>query len=90
MTALYVLACAALVYTSFCRAVLMSKDTTRIEVRLVFVALGAAAGFGLLSLAAWSYEPNVPTVVLVAAFAAVQLVTSRLWREGVPARFRSF
>ncbi|RVU45336.1 hypothetical protein [Rubrivivax rivuli] len=89
MTVLYVVACATLIYTSFCRAVLMSRDTTRLAVRLAFVSLGSSAAFGLLALALWGYSPSLPSVTILVSFAAVQIVTSRLWREGVPARFRS-
>jgi hypothetical protein len=87
---------ATLAWSSFCRMVRMD-NRTREDVRLAIWAQGLAAAFvagGPFMPLVWdwpTWEPgHTPVAIwlgLLAACTAVQVVTSRLWRGGVPADY---
>lgn len=89
LDALYLLLCGALVYSCFCRATRMSKRNTRRLVRWAFQLLTVAATVALAAPMLWSYRADWVIVLLLAAFVAVQWVTARYWRHGVPHSFRT-
>ena len=79
----YLGACAVLLYTSFCRMVHTHADTL-IPVRLAFVLLAFSASLAIASVLVWGYAPDWPSTVAFWAFALVQVVSSRVWKYGVP------
>ena len=95
---LQMLLAAALAYSCFYRLVLTDSETIR-EVRIAiwFKALAAGLVLGapvmpLLLLPDADWEPGTTPawiwLVLLAAAALVQIVTSRHWRGGVPVDFQ--
>lgn len=85
-SALYLIASALIFWSAFCRLALVGPDVL-LRVRLVFIALGTAAAFAVFSVLFWGYVPDLVDVLLAAAFAAVLLVASVRWREGVPSEY---
>ena len=84
MMTLHFLLCVTLAWTIFCRAVKMNK-ATRTDVRAGLVLLGTVALLGLaLPVLRPQWCPDVYMLALEAAMAAVQIVTSRHWRDGPP------
>lgn len=76
----------ALFYSVFCRAVRMDCRARR-DVRLVFWLLGIAAIAAIAAPIQPGWRPDGLTLILLAAFALVQIVTARYWCNGVPSRF---
>jgi hypothetical protein len=85
--AVFLLACAVLAYTGFCRLV-HTDLSTALAVRLVFWALTVAAFLAAAAVLFWAYRPGWPAAGLAVAMASVQVVTSRIWRSGVPQPYR--
>lgn len=83
---LHVALCAALAWSVFDRAVLMSTDVEA-DVRAVFCGLGVVALAGLLAPLVFGYVPDVFVLSLEAAIFFVQRITDRYWHAGVPDRF---
>lgn len=86
---IYLLLCAALLYSCFCRAARMNTRNTRRPVRWAFQMLTVAATVALAAPMLWAYRPDWVVVLLLAAFVAVQWVTLHSWRHGVPHSFQS-
>lgn len=84
----FIAGCAGLGYTGFCRLVRADADTTRLDARLSIYALTVAAAAGIVAVLAWGYRPEWPSSALACTMACVQVVGSRLWRDGVPMGFR--
>ena len=84
----FALACAALVYSGFCRLVQMSVQTL-LCIRLAFWALTVAAAVCTAAVVVWAYRPGWPAAGLAVCMAGVQIATSVLWREGVPGGYRA-
>lgn len=91
---LHVALCAAIVWSCFCRQTKSSARTTREDIRTVFWLL-AVSGLAL-GVAPWAprllpeleaYTVTWPSLALLAAVAAVQMVTAKHWRHGVPPAF---
>uniref|UniRef100_UPI00196A74A2 hypothetical protein n=1 Tax=Caldimonas tepidiphila TaxID=2315841 RepID=UPI00196A74A2 len=58
------------------------------EIRGVFVLQASASIAGGGATLLDGYEPQWPSLVLLASMVAVQGVTSALWRDGVPMDFQ--
>ena len=92
---LHVVLCLLLWFSVFHRASKTCATTTRLDIRLAFFSLSAAAL--TLVLAPWGcvvmpevFEPYTVTwqsLILLASVDAVQFTTARHWREGVPKKF---
>ena len=80
---LFLAACCALAYGGFCRLV-RADTSTLFCIRVVVWALTVASFVCIAAVLVWGYIPGWPAAVLSAAFAAVQIATSVLWRHGVP------
>lgn len=79
----------ALVVSCICRARHMTKEGTRPAIRYATTAL-AGAGFGLLLSASIRPDWVLGSLLSLAlATLAVQWVSARYWRSGLPAQFRS-
>lgn len=76
-------ACAALLYSGFCRLVRMDLET-RMEIRLAIYSLTVAALAAIYARAFLDYKPEWPSTGLAVTILFVQVVTARLWRRGVP------
>lgn len=76
----------ALFYSVFCRAVRLNCSAGR-DVRLAFWLLGIAAIAAVAAPIQPGWRPDGLTLILLAAFALVQIVTARYWCNGVPSRF---
>lgn len=85
---LFLAACGVLAYGGFCRLV-RADLTTLFCIRVVMWALTVAAAVCIAAVMVWGYSPGWPSAVLATSFAAVQVATSVLWREGVPRDYRS-
>jgi hypothetical protein len=83
---IFTLACAALVYSGFCRLV-HTNVRTRLEVRLAVYSLTVAALAGLYAGLFFGYDPGWPGTALAVAMVLMQAVTAPLWRDGVPLPF---
>jgi len=88
LTTLFTVACAALFFGGFCRLVRMDASTM-LDARMAFWAATAAAAAGIFAVAVWGFTPQWPSVAIATSSAAVQAVSSRLWRDGVPAQHQS-
>ena len=86
MTLAYLVACAAISYSGFCRLVRTDTDT-RFAARLAFWSLTTAAIAGIGAVLFWGYAPEWPAVGMAASIAVVQVVASDLWRGGVPMQY---
>jgi len=84
---IYLLACALLVYSGFCRLV-RTNATTALCIRIVMWLLTVAALVAAAAVLVWGHAPGWPDTALAAAMAAVQVATSMLWRDGVPEPYR--
>jgi len=76
-----------LLYTCFCRAVKMSKQTTSTEIRLAFYALSLSAIFTALA-PFRGLQPDSAHIALLIAICTVQAATARHWRHQLPESFR--
>ena len=85
---LFVVACAVLAYTGFCRLVHTDLRTV-LCIRSVFWLLTMAAVVAALQVIVWGYRPAWPSTLLACCMAAVQVATSILWRDGVPTDYQS-
>ena len=79
------LLCLALLYSVFCRLVHTSVST-RLDVRLSIFALGLASLVGL-GAPLYGWEPDLVVLCITVASVAMQLVSARHWRKGVPEQF---
>lgn len=87
-TTAYLAASLVLAYTGFCRLVRTDVSTV-LCIRVAFWLLTVAASVSVAAVLIWSYQPGWPSALLVACMAAVQMATALLWRDGVPAPYRS-
>lgn len=86
----------ALFWTCFCRQIRFTLAHTRTDVRWAFVLLSMAALVAAVAPYAhllWPdlaapYDVRWPDILLLAGVVAVQAVTARHWRGGVPRDFR--
>lgn len=85
-TYLFIVACGVLTYTGFCRLVHTRLDTL-VCVRQAIWGLTVSAMFCIASVLVWGYEPGWPSAVLATCIAALQVVTSVLWKDGQPPPF---
>ena len=83
----HVALCLYLFASVFARAVLMDKSV-HADVRLVFCLAGLAALWGLGAPIVTGWAPDAYSILVTAAFCAVQAVTGRYWRGRVPEEFR--
>lgn len=89
LTVIHVTLSLALLASQFCWAVATDKHT-RMPILLSFYALTAAAVLSLFApLVLDQWRPSWETVALLAAITAVQVVTSRYWRNGTPRQFQN-
>jgi len=86
MSVVYLTLCGAAFYSAFCRLVLTSRSTA-LAVRLVFCGVASATAFSAFSVLVWDYEPRLPDVITMGAFAAMLIVCSKRWPRGVPAEY---
>ena len=87
LTISHELACLALLYTVFCRAV-RCDHTTYAAVRIAFQALGTVASLGIVAPLMWPRVPSWWGVLLLLSIVLVQTVTARYWSDGPPTQFR--
>jgi hypothetical protein len=73
-------------YTCFCRQARMNKRNTRRDIRWVFTMLGVVSIIVLLA-PFYGHEADPIEVLLLGAFACVQVATAYHWRAGVPVQF---
>jgi drug/metabolite transporter (DMT)-like permease len=92
--ALHAALCAAIFWSCFCRQAKSSASTTREDIRTVFWLLAVSSLS--LGIAPWAprlwpeleaYTVTWPSLALLGAVAAVQAVTAKHWRRGVPPAF---
>lgn len=83
----FLAACCVLAYGGFCRLV-RADLATLFCIRAVMWALTVSACVCIAAVMVWGYSPGWPSAVLASAFAGVQVATSVLWRDGVPADYR--
>lgn len=88
MSVVYLTLCGAAFYSAFCRLVLTNRGTS-LSIRLVFVGVAAATAFAAFSVAVWGYEPSLPDVTTMGAFAAMLIVTRGRWQGGVPVDYQA-
>lgn len=88
MSLVYLILCCAAFYSAFCRLVLTNQGTA-VSVRLVFVGVAGAVAFEVFSVLAWGYEPRLPDVVTMGAFAAMLIITRARWKGGVPVDYQA-
>jgi len=86
VTVIYLVSCAAIFWSAFCRLVLMSGKTQR-RVRVVFSLLGGAAGFGVASVLFGGHAPDPIETLMTSAYAVVLVVSAVHWRRGVPTEY---
>lgn len=86
-TALFLVSCAVLAYSGFCRLVHVDL-TTMLPIRLAVYLLTVAAVAASAGVLVWGYQPGWPAAGLSTAMAAVQVATAHLWRDGVPPPYR--
>lgn len=85
--ALYSLACVAIFLTGAYRLHHIDARATKPSIRIVFWAMTSSAATCAISGYAWSYVADWPDVMLAMVFAAVQVRTAMIWREGVPRQY---
>ena len=85
---LFMIACGVLAYTGFCRLA-HTDQTTVLCIRAVIWALTVSAASGIAAVLVWGYAPGWPGASLTCSMAALQVIASRLWHEGVPASYKT-
>lgn len=85
---LFLVACCVLAYGGFFRLV-RADLTTLFCIRAVMWFLTVTAFVSIAAVLVWGYSPGWPSAALATAFAAVQVATSVLWRNGVPIDYRA-
>lgn len=88
ITLIYLGACGVLVYTGFCRLVRTDARTV-FCIRAVFWLLPAAALLSIGAVLVYGHVPHWTDALLATGMAAVQVATSVLWIDGVPAAYRA-
>lgn len=86
--AVFLAACAVLLYTGFCRLVHTSAATALCARLAIYLLTLSAAGCAAAVLV-WAYQPGWPAALLAAAMSSVQLASAGLWRDGVPQAWRT-
>ena len=84
---IHLILCAYLAGSVIARCLAMSHDTRR-DVRAVFWLLGIIAIVGAAAPVIWQWRPDPLHLAMAAAISAVQAVTARHWRSGVPKCFQ--
>lgn len=87
MSLVYLILCCAAFYSAFCRLWATNRGTA-LSVRLVFCGVGSATAFSAFSVAVWGYEPRLPDVITMGAFAAMLIITRARWKAGVPVDYQ--
>lgn len=94
MIFLHLVLCGIILWSAWCRIVKMSDHKTRIEIRLSFVFSAIAAMTLLIApfgsqLWDWFpvYHPHWAELMMLLAFAAVQLSTAKYWAKGTPSQY---
>lgn len=77
--------CVALLWSAFCRSVLVDK-TTRTDVRLAVWGIGIASLVGIAA-PLYGWEPDIVTMGIVFAIVCMQAVMAKHWKNGVPEHF---
>ena len=85
---IFLLACATIAYTGFCRLVRVDIGTA-LAIRLSMWLLTVAAATSATAVLIWGYQAGWPSAWLAVSMALVQVATSRLWRAGVPRAYRT-
>lgn len=88
MSVVYLILCCAAFYSVFCRLWATNRGTA-LSVRLVFCGVGGAVAFSAFSVVAWYYEPRLPDVITMGAFAAMLIITRARWKGGVPVDYQA-
>lgn len=88
ITLIFLGACGVLAYTGFCRLVRTDARTV-FCIRAVFWSLPAAALLSIGAVLGYGHEPGWTDALLASGMAAVQVATSVLWIDGVPAAYRA-
>ena len=78
--------CCVLLWSVFCRFT-KSDDSLLFSIRLAFFGLGIAACLGITAPVSWGYDPHPVSLVMLGAFAIVQVVTAAHWKDGPPVYF---
>jgi|JI10StandDraft_1071094.scaffolds.fasta_scaffold682888_2 hypothetical protein len=71
-------------YASFCRLVIMSKETTRLDAMVAFWLVGVASLASIFSIAFWGFTPRLMSVLHLAAFVLMFVIARRAWSRGLP------
>ena len=78
----------ALFYSMFCRSVRTCSNSTRRDVLFAIWLMGCTSVVMIAAPIVTCWQPNWMTNVLMASVVTLQWVTSKYWRDGVPAHFR--
>ena len=71
-------------YAAFCRCVIMSRETTQLNVMVSFWLVAVASAAAIFSIMFWGYTPRLMSVLHLAAFVLMFVTARRLWGHGVP------
>lgn len=88
MTILHEALCVIMFYGAFCRLV-RCNNSTKVEIRVAFFLIGAAACAGLTQPLRAHWEPSLFELLLLVGVVTMQMVTAPRWRDGVPAKFQT-
>jgi fatty acid desaturase len=87
VSVLYVVLSAGVGYAAFCRITHMSERRTDPSVRRAWATMAVAASAGVFAVLFWGYQPEWPSLLLLAAYAAVLRASRRLWAHGQPKEY---
>lgn len=87
-TWVFLLSCAGLCYTGFCRLVHVSPSTTDPIISFAIWVFTVAATFGVFSVMFMGYLTGWPSALIAAGMLALQVTTSKAWRDGIPPGYR--
>lgn len=76
----------ALFWTCVCRCLITSSKTAA-SIRFAIAFLGAAGFAGACAPFLWGAQVHWPGLLLMDAVLTLQIVTTRLWSDGVPHQF---
>lgn len=83
MTLIYLISSAVIAYAGFCRLVKTDLNTL-LPARVAIWLLTVSAMVGGSATLWWGYVPEWPSALMASSIAVLQVVSSRLWLNGVP------
>ncbi len=89
LTIAAVIAASIIVFSSFCRLRVMTKDSTKESARGAFWGLASVGSLAIFSAVFWGWRPDFMHTLILSSIAWAQVVSRASWSSGkLPEHFR--